>query len=194
MVLACMPLSAGAEGVFVIAAFGDSLFAGLKLFPQDSFPDQLERRLKKDGYDVNVINFGLSGDTIAGGLSRIDRVIAQKPHLAFIELGANDIWRNVPVEEVRTNLDQILSRFHEAGIPMLVIGQREPFTKKHDYDGIFCDLARHYDAPCYPVFLKTVHRNPEWMLEDGVHPNPQGVKVIVDDIYPMVVKRIKSLQ
>jgi acyl-CoA thioesterase I len=197
LLICCLPLSpSSADDTTVIAAFGDSLFAGLGVSPEDSFPYQLDTRLKMDGYNVNTMNFGYSGDTTADGVSRVDMMIRHGPDLVLVELGANDMLRGATPESVRKNLGTILSRIHDARIKMLVIGQKAPLAYgsqySKSYDSIFCDLAKEYDAPCYPFFLKAAFNNPDLMQPDGIHPNAKGVKAILDDIYPIIAPMIKK--
>jgi acyl-CoA thioesterase-1 len=197
MLLWSLPLSQGhAQDTTVIAAFGDSLFAGLGIAPEDAFPARLEAKLNADGYHVRVINDGISGDTTAGGVARIDGVLAQKPGIVIIELGANDLLRGEPVLQVRANLEAILSRFHEAGIKMLVVGQKAPISFGLQYaagfNPIFCELAKKYNAGCYPLYLEGVYGHQDLMQDDGIHPNAQGVKVVLDKMYPYVTRLLKQ--
>jgi acyl-CoA thioesterase-1 len=195
--LLSLPLSqASAEDTTVIAAFGDSLFAGLGVAPESAFPAQLERKLKADGYYVKVINDSISGDTTEGGAARIESVLAQKPDIVIVELGSNDMLRALPPQEVGTNLDQILSRFNKAGIKIIVAGQKAPLSfglhYAADYNPIFCDLAKKYNSACYPVILEGVYEHTELMQADGMHPNADGAKVIVDKMYPLITKLLKK--
>jgi acyl-CoA thioesterase-1 len=183
---------ANASDTTTIAAFGDSLFAGFGLAPEDALPAQLARKLANDGYKVQMLNDGISGDTTAGGVARVDAVLAQKPAAVLVELGANDMLHGLPPGQARDHLDAILSRLHAAKIKLLVIGQRAPlsygipYTKA--YDAMFCDLAKKYHADCYPFLFDGVYGHPELLQEDGLHPTAEGVKVIVDKIYPQVAK------
>lgn len=196
--LCSVPLSPShAQDTTVIAAFGDSLFAGFGISAQDAFPEQLERRLLADGYHVKVLNDGISADTTADGLARIDSVIAQKPDIVILELGANDMLRALPPKQTENNLDEILSQLQGAGVKkILVAGQKAPLSYglaySSAYNPLFCTLAKKYNASCYPVYLEGVYGHAEWMQTDGMHPNADGVKMILDKIYPSVKALLKK--
>ncbi len=173
-----------------LAALGDSLTAGWGLPAGDAFPARLEAALRQQGYDVAIANFGVSGDTTAGGLARVDGVVAERPDGALVELGANDMLRGLDPDAARANLDAILSRLKAAGIPVLLCGMRAPRNYGQDYaqafDAIYAELAQKYDAVLYPFFLDGVAGNPELNQADGIHPNSTGVSRIVSRILPTV--------
>jgi acyl-CoA thioesterase-1 len=194
-------LAAGSAGqaraeAIRILALGDSLTAGLGLSEADAFPTQLEAALKAQGYDVRVLNAGVSGDTTAGGLDRLDWALADKPDLALVELGANDMLRGVDPTAVRTNLDKILARLGDAKIPTLLAGMLAAPNLGPAYgaafDAIYPDLAKAHGVPLYPFFLDGVAAQAALNQADGMHPNAAGVKVIVDRITPAVVALIKA--
>ena len=179
----------------LIAAFGDSLVAGYGVAPGDAFPARLEKAMNAQGLNVKIINDGVSGDTTAGGLARVDYVVKQKPVLVVIVLGGNDLLRGLPPEDVRRNLAAIMEHFAQAGIKMVVAGQMAPLslgTKyANAYNAVFCDLAKQYNAGCYPFFLDGVYNHPELMQADGIHPNAQGAAFIADKIKPLVSAQLK---
>jgi len=187
---------ATAQDTTTIAAFGDSLFAGFGVAPQEAFPAQLEAKLNKDGHHAHVINDGVSGDTVAGGLARINDVLAQKPSIVIVEFGANDMLRGFPPAQIRDKLDAMLSKFQDAGIRMLIVGQKAPRSYgaayAKDFDPLFCDLAKKHYAECYPVYLEGVYGNADLMQQDGMHPNAEGVKIAVGRIYPYVARLLKE--
>ena len=179
----------------VIVAFGDSLTAGYGLANADSFPEQLSAAMKAAGREAKVINAGVSGDTTAGGASRIDWALADRPDLIIIELGANDGLRGFEPAKTRENLDLILARSLESGAQVLFTGMMAPRNLGSDYvaefDGLFPALAeKHAEAVFYPFFLDGVAANPDLNLGDGIHPNADGVSVIVERILPYVLKAL----
>lgn len=198
MAATCLPLSQGrAADTIVIAAFGDSLFSGKGVAADESFPAQLQKRLQKDGYNVRVINYGISGDTTAGGVSRVDSIIRQRPHFVLLGLGANDLLRAVPPAETRKNLDIIMSRIHQAGgIRIILTTMQAPLTLgaqyANAYNGIYPELAGTYRATITPFLLAHVFGNPQYMQADGAHPNKDGVLVMVNNVYETVVTAIKN--
>lgn len=177
-----------------ILAFGDSLTAGYRLDPGDSFPAQLERHLAKNGHPIRVVNAGVSGDTTSAGLSRLnwtlEGISSSKPRLAIVALGANDALRGIDPLITRVNLKLILKRFSRDNIPVLLVGMRSPPNMGRAYgrefEAIFPDLAKEYAAALYPFFLEGVVAQPQLNLSDGMHPNRDGVQVIVTRIAPLV--------
>lgn len=173
-----------------LMVFGDSLTAGYGLPYDQAFPAQLERKLQADGHAIKVINAGVSGDTSSSGLTRIDFALAQNPDYFILELGANDMLRQVDVKTTRDNLDQILAKVHERKIPILVAGMRAYHNLAGigggGFNGIFEDLADKYDAVYYPFFLDGVALDASLNQDDGLHPTAAGVAIIVDKIYPKV--------
>jgi acyl-CoA thioesterase I len=173
-----------------ILALGDSLTAGHGLERNDSFPVQLERALKRQGIDAVVSNAGVSGDTSAGGRARLAWVLAEKPALAIIELGANDGLRGLDPETTFANLDAILGRLREAGVAVLLTGMQAPPNLGREYGRAFADLyprlAAKHGVVLYPFFLDGVAADPALNQDDAIHPNAQGVAVIVKRIVPYV--------
>ena len=150
------------------------------------------------GHDVTLLNGGVSGDTSAGGRARLNWALADKPHFAIIELGANDGLRGLDSGAMRENLDDIIVRLKAAGIGVLLTGMRAPPNIGPDYgksfNRIFPDLAKKHDVLLYPFFLDGVAAIPALNQRDGIHPNPRGVAVIVDRIMPFVVRLLKGEQ
>ncbi len=173
-----------------ILAMGDSLTAGYGLPAEAGFPAQLERALKAEGYDVRIINAGVSGDTSAGGLARLDWALADQPHVAIVELGANDGLRGLDPVRMQANLDAIITRLKARQVRVLLTGMRAPPNFGRDYADSFAkvypDLARRHGVALYPFFLDGVARQPQLNQTDGLHPTADGVKVIVTRILPMV--------
>lgn len=180
-----------------ILALGDSLTAGYGLPQGKGFAGQLEAALRGKGYAVNVINSGVSGDTSAGGLARLDWSLQDKPHLVIVELGANDALRGLPPEITRNNLDAIITRIKETQSKVLLAGIHAPRNLGPDYynkfDRIYPELAEKHAIFFYPFFLQGIAGKAEFNLADGIHPNEQGVAVIVGNILPTVERALDSL-
>jgi acyl-CoA thioesterase-1 len=177
----------------LILAFGDSLTAGYQLKPGQSFPAQLEAALRKEGRQVRVHNAGVSGDTTAQGKARLPWVLGslkQKPDLAIVALGANDMLRGQPPAQAKANLDAIVAELRKRGIPVVLAGMLAapnlgPAYAK-EYNAIFPAVARKHGAALYPFFTDGVTAQPKFLLADGIHPNPAGVGVMVRGILPTV--------
>jgi acyl-CoA thioesterase-1 len=176
----------------LILGFGDSLTAGLGLPARQAFPERLEAWLHERGIEARVINAGVSGDTTAGGLARLDWALADKPDLVILALGANDALRGIDPATVRNNLDKMIEKIEANGAKMLLVGMLAPPNWGEDYkrafDRIFPELARAHHLPLYPFFLEGVAMKPELNQPDGLHPNERGVAVLVDRIAPLVVR------
>ncbi|HWD58730.1 MAG TPA: arylesterase [Stellaceae bacterium] len=177
-----------------ILAFGDSLTAGLGLPASAAFPARLEARLIAEGIDVKIVNAGVSGDTTTDGLARLDWALADKPDYVILELGANDMLRGIDPKIVRANLDKMIDKITASGAKLLLIGMRAQANwgarYEHDFDAIYPELAKAHDVPLYPFLLDGVAMNPALNQSDGLHPNAQGVKILVDRIAPVVAKLI----
>jgi acyl-CoA thioesterase-1 len=179
---------------FVLLALGDSLVAGYGLPDRDGFTSVLESELVDAGYDVTVLNAGVSGDTTAGGVARLDWALADDPDAVLIELGANDMLRGLDPAEARTNLETILSRLQADDIPALLAGMLASPNWGPEYqaefDAMYPELAEMYDVPLYPFFLEGVAADATLNQSDGIHPNRNGVDIIVDNILPYVMALI----
>jgi acyl-CoA thioesterase-1 len=173
-----------------LVAFGDSLTAGWGVPVNDAYPARLERRLREQGFTYRVVNAGVSGDTTAGGLRRVDWVLKVRPRIVILELGANDGLRGLPLERTRENLAQIIERLQAAGATVVLAGMRVPPNYGDDYAAafatIFPDLARRYGLALIPFFLEGVATNPALNQGDGIHPNAEGYQAIVDRIWPII--------
>jgi acyl-CoA thioesterase-1 len=195
-----MAPDAGAETLRIVA-LGDSLTAGYGLAREDSFPARLEAALRAEGLDAVVVNAGVSGDTSAGGRSRIDWALAPGPggeaDAAIVELGANDGLRGLDPAATEANLDAILERIRARGIPALLAGMKAPPNLGPEYgadfEAIYPRLAERPGVSLYPFFLDGVAAVPELNQDDGIHPNPAGVEVIVERILPYVRDMLESV-
>ncbi|MCF2905038.1 arylesterase [Octadecabacter sp. CECT 8868] len=184
-----------------IAALGDSLTQGYGLPIEDGFVPQLEAWLLAKGEDVEVINAGVSGDTTAGGLSRVAWTLTPDVDALILNLGGNDLLRGIDPAVSRANLDAILQLATEAGVDVLLVGLDAPSNYGTDYEvafeGMFPDLAGAYDADLYENFFAPLEDGGDvnaaraaYMQADGIHPNAAGVALIVSGIGPSVLELI----
>jgi len=187
--------SASAKNVKILA-LGTSLTQGYGLPPGTDFTVQLQAALKREGIDAVVTNAGVSGDTSAGGLARLDWSLADHPGAVIVELGGNDMLRGIPPAETEKNLRALLARLKSAHVPVLLTGMHAQRNLGADYvkqfDGIYPRLARETGVLFYPFILDGVALNPKLNQADGMHPNPAGVKIVVARILPLVKKLAKE--
>ena len=179
-----------------ILALGDSLTAGYGLAAEAAFPARLEQALRAEGRDVRVINAGVSGDTTAGGLARLDWSLADKPDFAIVELGANDGLRGLDPKLTQANLDAILTRLEQRGIPVLLTGMLAPPNYGRDFEtafkSVFTALAARHKVVFYPFFLEGIAGDAKLNQPDGLHPTAKGVEVIVSRILPAVRRLLEQ--
>jgi len=192
LILACAVVTSPALAQPLrILALGDSLTAGFGLGPGQGFVPQLQKALNEKGIQAEVLDGGVSGDTTAGGLSRLDWALADKPDLVILELGANDMLRGTDPAETRANLDAMLAKLKAAKARVLLAGMRAAPSLGADYalafEAIYRDLAAKYDVPLYSFFLEGVAADPKLNQPDGLHPNEAGVAEIVRRILPHVL-------
>lgn len=177
-----------------VLALGTSLTQGYGLPPGTEFPVVLAARLKRAGVAVRIVNAGVSGDTSADALSRLDWSLADYPQAAILELGSNDALRGLEPADTEKNLSAILAKLRAAHVPVLLLGMKAPRNLGPEYvaafDPIYARLAGKYGALLYPFILDGVALNPKLNQADGIHPNPAGVKIIVERIFPYVQKII----
>lgn len=169
-----------------ILAFGDSLFAGYGLAEDEGYPERLEAALRARGINAQVADAGVSGDTTAGGLQRIDFVLDAMdpaPDLALVELGGNDLLRGLSPQEARANLDAILGALNKRGVPVVLYGMRAPPNAGPEYqaafDGLYPALARKYGVALVPFFMEPVYDKPELQQADRIHPTAEGISAMV---------------
>jgi acyl-CoA thioesterase I len=188
---------AAAARTLRLVALGDSLTAGLGLAPGKAFPDRLEAALRAKGWDVKVINAGVSGDTAADGLARYEWAVPPDADALIIELGANDMLRGLKPEAMKATLAAILDKARAAHLPTLLAGMRAAPNLGPEYAGqfsaIYPALAKAYDLPLYPFFLDGVAGDPKLNQPDGLHPTADGVEVIVQKILPSVEALMKQV-
>jgi len=185
VLLSLGPAEARGEGVIV--ALGDSLTAGLGVDADEAFPARLQVRLRREGYAYRVVNAGVSGDTTAGGLRRVDWVLRTNPEIVIVALGANDGLRGQSPQAVRANLEEIVARLQAAGARVLLAGMRLPpnygaeFTK--EFEAVFPAVARRAKIAFMPFLLDGVATDPRLNQPDGIHPTAAGHQVIADHLW-----------
>ena len=184
----------------LVLAFGDSLYAGYGLGPGESFPAMLDRELEAQGVAVDMVNAGVSGDTTAAGLARLDFTLdglKRTPDLAIVGLGGNDVLRGIDPRETRANLEAIVRTLDRRGIPVVLTGMVAPRNLGPDYvgrfDAIYPDLAKSYGAALDPFFLDGVITDPGLLLGDGIHPNAAGVRIMAKRLAPIVARELKPV-
>ena len=181
-----------------ILMFGTSLTQGLGLPPGTELPAVLQTKLAGAGVQAKVINAGVSGDTSADGLSRVDWSLADKPDTAIVELGSNDALRGIDPAITEKNIAAVLAKLQAAHVPVLLLGMKAPRNLGHEYvarfDGMYPRLAARYHDALYPFALDGVALNPKLNQADGMHPNPAGVQVIAARLFPYVRRLIADVR
>ncbi len=181
-----------------LLALGDSLTAGLGLEANEAFPVKLEAALKSRYPDLKIINGGVSGDTAADGLARLDWALTDDVGGLIVELGANDALRGLDAAQTETALNAIMAKAQLRKLPVLILGMRAPPNMGPDYvarfDGLYQRLAAKYQALLYPFYLDGVAANASFNQADGIHPNRQGVDVIVSKVMPSVEELIGKVR
>ncbi|HEX4634737.1 MAG TPA: arylesterase [Rhizomicrobium sp.] len=189
----CVGTAVAAQPVRILA-LGSSLTQGYGLPPGTEFTTQLQAALKQAGVDAVVTNAGVSGDTSAGGLARLDWSLADHPDAVILELGSNDMLRGIPPDVTEKNLRAILDKLKAEHVRVLLTGMHAQRNLGADYvkqfDAIYPRLAKDYTVLFYPFFLDGVALNPKLNQADGMHPNPAGVKVVVARMLPYVKKLV----
>lgn len=194
---ASAPAAAPSSDAPRIVFLGDSLTAGLGVSPDDAYPALIGRRLHDAGLGYEVVNAGVSGDTSAGGVRRLDWSLAGDVRLLVIAIGANDGLRGLPTSELRQNLATMIETAGRRGIPVLLAGMEAPpnfgaeYTR--DFRAVYGDLARTYHVRLIPFYLDGVAGHAALNQADGIHPNVQGHRVVADlmwrEIEPMLAAR-----
>ena len=181
-----------------ILAFGDSLTAGFGVDAHDSYPAQLERKLQADGYQVQVINGGISGETSSAGLSRLEWMLKTKPDIVIVETGGNDALRGVDLAITQANIAEIVRQFDESGAVVIVAGlqiiQNLGAEYTTEFAAIYPQIAEEYNTILIPFMLEGVAADPDLNQADFIHPTAEGYTVIVDHISPYVVEAITAVQ
>ncbi|MBI1845958.1 MAG: arylesterase [Candidatus Rokubacteria bacterium] len=181
------PSAAAAVDARVIVALGDSLTAGLGVAPDDAWPALLQARLDREGYAWRVVNAGVSGDTSAGGVRRVDWVLRAHPSIVIVALGANDGLRGASVPALEANLTAIVERLKAAGVRVLLAGMRMPANYGDEYTrrfaAVFPAVARKTGVPLIPFLLEGVAAVPALNQPDGIHPNPAGQRRLAEHVW-----------
>ena len=169
-----------------ILAFGDSLFAGHRVKESESYPARLEAALRAQGINARISNAGVSGDTTAAALQRLDFTLNGQPappDLAIVELGGNDMLRGLSPTETRANIAAILKQLQARKIPVLLMGMRAPpnlgGAYRAEFDGLYPALAKQYRAALVPFFLQSIYDKPDLLQDDKMHPTPHGIEELV---------------
>ncbi|HLF83235.1 MAG TPA: arylesterase [Blastocatellia bacterium] len=170
-----------------IVAFGDSLTAGFGLPQSASYPALLQKKLDAEGLAYEVVNAGVSGDTSAGGVRRVDWALEGDVKIVILELGANDILRGQPVDAMKENLARIIERVKAHGATVLLAGMEAPTNSGIDYrkavHDVFPSLSRKYNIPVIPFFLDGVAGIDSLNQNDGIHPNEAGAQIVTETVY-----------
>jgi acyl-CoA thioesterase-1 len=206
VVLALAPLQTApaakrdASKVITIVALGDSLTAGFGLSRKQAYPALIAEKMREAGYDFEVINAGWSGDTTAGGLRRLPEVLRRKKIDVFIlELGINDAFRGVTIEQMRANLQAIIDqvRARHPGVAIVIAGMQLPLYSSDDYVSAFGEmyraLAEKNRAALIPYLLEGVGGNPEMNQPDRVHPNAAGQRVLADNVWRVLEPMLRKM-
>ena len=188
LVMTSMSIASAIAKPLNVVAFGDSLMAGYQLDRQDAFPNRLAEALNANGLEINMTNAAVSGDTTSGGLARLDWSVPDGTDVVILELGANDALRGLPAETTRENLDNMMTRLRERNISVFLMGMLAPpnmgTAYEEAFNSIYPELADKFEVELYPFFLDGVAGIPELNLSDGIHPNPRGIAVMVENILP----------
>lgn len=181
-----------------IVAVGDSLTAGLGVAEEESYPFQLQNRLDADGYRFRVINAGVSGETTSGTVSRLEWLMTMEPDIVIVEIGANDGLRGIDVKVPEENLIKILNYFEKKEVITVFTGMKMVWNLGPEYTAqfnrIYPALAKEYGVIFMPFFLEDVATVRALNIEDGLHPNGEGYRKIVDNLYPYVLQAIKRFE
>lgn len=193
---ALLPTFAAAAPIKILA-LGTSLTQGYGVPPGFDFTVVLQARLKAAGIDAKVINAGVSGDTSAGGLARLDWSLADHPDAAIVELGSNDALRGQSPAQTEANIAAVLTKLKAAHVPVLLTGMKAPRNLGAEYaaqfDPIYPRLAKKFGVLFYPFILDGVAMNAKLNQADGIHPNPAGVKIVVEKMLPSVKRLVAAV-
>ena len=174
-----------------IVAFGDSLTAGLGVENSQTYPSILQEKLQKKGYPYRVINAGVSGETTSGGLRRVEWVLRNKPEIIILELGVNDGFRGLDLRLIHQNLAEMIEKFHQARVKIILAGMELPRNYGQDYTEsfkkIYQDLSKKYHLLLVQFFLEGVAMQKDLNQSDGIHPTGEGYKVVVENIWPILL-------
>ncbi len=182
----------------VVVFLGDSLTAGLGVDEDEAYPALIEERLAADGHPARVVNAGVSGDTSAGGVARLDWILSQHPDVVVVGLGANDGLRGLPLEATETNLREIVHRVRGDGAQVILLGMKIPPSYGPDYSGrfeaMYPEIARDLHVPLVPFLLAGVAARPALNQADRIHPNARGHEKLAKTVYPYVEEAVEAVE
>ncbi len=175
-----------------IVAFGDSLTAGYGVALDESYPSILEKKLREQGFAIQVINMGVSGETSLGALQRLTFVAQQNPEIVLLGIGANDMLRGMPPDDLFRNIEEIVTFFQNKNITVVLLGMKSVSSNGEDYskkfNAVYVDIAKKYNLSLVPFFLENVALNASLNIPDGIHPNKEGYeKIVKDTILPVLL-------
>jgi acyl-CoA thioesterase-1 len=180
----------------IILAFGDSLTAGSGLAQGSGYPEMLQKELDNRGYTYRVVNAGVGGDTTGGGLARLKRALELKPEIVILELGGNDGLRGIPVDVMQSNLDEMISAFKNSGAKVVLGGMTLPRNFGSEYisafEKVYSELASKNDVTLIPFFLEGAAGHPDLMLEDQIHPNQAGYRLVTANVMKYLEPLLKK--
>jgi len=192
LVLLCLAVGLGAAEKKTLLFFGDSLTAGYGVDPDEAYPALIQQRVDAAGLPWRIVNAGLSGETTAGGLRRLDWILRQQVDIFVIELGGNDGLRGIPPATTRANLEAMIRRIRERqpAIKIVVAGMQLPTNMgpehTREFAAIYPEIAREQDAVLIPFLLAGVGGVPDLNLPDGIHPTPQGHAIVADTVWAVL--------
>ena len=197
--IAALPAEAAAKGSpLKIVAFGDSLTSGHRLPQKDAYPAVIQRKLNTARLPYTIINQGVSGDTTARAVRRLDRALAEKPDILILESGVNDGLRGVPVPEIKANLEKIIMAAQAQNAVVLLCGMEalplQGWQYMIDFHRMYEELAATYAVPLVPFLMNGVLGNPDLISDDGVHPNAAGARYIADTIWEYLEPMARKLE
>jgi acyl-CoA thioesterase-1 len=180
----------------LVIFLGDSLTAGLGVSADEAFPALVAKALRDEGRPIRMVNAGVSGDTTTGGLDRAGWLLEQKPDVLVVGLGVNDAFRGQPVDRIEANLRSIVKRAKAAGARVVLLGMRVPTNYGPDYTeafaAIYGRIAKSEKVELMPFLLDGVGGHPELNLEDGIHPNPEGQRIVAAKVLAYVERALKA--
>lgn len=194
--LACLFQPCVVFGEPVILAIGDSLTAGFGVPEKDSYPARIQEILMENGFPYKVVNAGVSGDTTAGGLRRIDWLMKHEPRIVILALGANDGMRGLPVSEMRSNLEKIIQLCRERNAKVLLAGMKmlPNYGKEYtaEFNAVFPYLSKKYETPLIPFLLEGVAAKKEFTQSDGIHPLSGGYEIVAENVWKYLQPLLKE--
>ena len=186
----------GVENETLIVAFGDSLTAGYGLPLSESYPAQLQVKLRDEGYSVNIVNAGVSGETTRGNLERAPFIRKQSPDIVLLGIGGNDALRFLPIDETRLNIKKTIELLNAGKNPphIILLSMQAPLNAgseyKKEFDALYNELATEYSLSLVPFITESIFLNERYKLQDGIHLNRDGYAKVIDDHIKVAVENI----